>query len=91
MELEEDFISLNENISKDRCEKVADNVLRQVELKFETISVDDLSPGSTLNIFEKLRSSYLNSAKGTHKYDIFITKLMNNFIMQVDRTFNNRL
>jgi hypothetical protein len=81
LELEEDFIALNESVSKERCEEVADNVLRQVELKFETIQAEDLAPGSTLNIFEKLRSSYLNSAKGTHKYDIFITKLLNNFIM----------
>lgn len=91
MELEEDFIALNESVSKERCEQVAENVLRQVELKFETIQAEDLAPGSTLNIFEKLRSSYLNSAKGTHKYDIFITKLLNNFIMQVDSTFNNKL
>lgn len=91
MELEEDFIALNQSVSKEQCESVAQNVLRQVELKFETIQAEDLSPGSTLSIFDKLRSSYLNSAKGTHKYDIFITQLLNDFITQVDQTFNNKL
>jgi predicted ATPase len=90
-ELEEDFLALNETVSQEQCEKVAENVLRQVELKFETLKAEDFTPRTAFSLFEKLRSNYLNSAKGSYKYDIFVMKLLSNFLMLIDSTFNIKL
>ena len=89
-ELEDDFIAKNEEMSKQQCEQLAQNLLGELSKQFRVLETSEMTTGLMMNIFEKLRSNYLNLARGGHKYDFFITKLMNRFMVETDLMINTK-
>lgn len=85
--LEEDLIDANDRKSREICEALEKKILKEMSLQFEALKSEDLPPGFNLSMFDSLRSQYLEGAVGTYKYDVFITSLMNQFMINMDQLY----
>lgn len=60
-EMEQNFIALNDKVSRENCQKVSKSILEEIEIDQQLMKSKDFVPGFAIQLFEKLRSSYMES------------------------------